>query len=1491
MKKLIFLCAFFICSISAFAQQQPITNWTARFDEAQSFIENKGQFTGRNRLPGSEILYAVDNGELQIFFTKQGVTYYVEKKFRNPDRKKGDRSKPKLLKEYEVTHLNWEGANPNVELKGFDMKPDHHTYSFINKETGEYGAYSEIYGYKKLVYKNLYPNIDVEYVIHPQGGIKYSVILHPGADASLIKMKYSGNDNVNLSAEGKVIIPTFLGNIVEHAPLTFYASNSSNIINSRFIQHNKTISFALGSYNNAEKIVIDPWVQTPTLPGSNCVWECEQDAAGNVYIIGGETPMRLQKYNDLGVLQWTYNTPYDTNSGDWLGTLATDRNGNSYVTNGSTAALSKIGTNGGPAIYSVGGGGLDEYWSVQFNCDQTKLVVGGTRLAPFSGRIFDINANNGSVISNIQTSGTRPGIGGLVQDPNEVRAISSSRNGKYYYLTLDSIGAINQNPTACGNAPLFFESHGYVFGYKSENYRPDNGNSGICAIRANDRFVYTQDGNTLDKRSLTNGAIVASVAIPGGISVGQFGFNQPGNSGIDIDSCGNVYVGSADRVIKYDANLNVITSTTLPFRVFDVTVSTNGNIIVAGASGDNTQARSGYVQSINMSACAPFTLICCDATVCPVGPYCLTGAPVNLSPVQSGGTWSGPGITNSSAGTFSPSVAGQGVHKIAYTLPCGSDTVEITVNDCSALSVCKEPNGDLTVSGGTGPYDWDYYETGSTTPITNEAECLACGYLWFGAPFNQCFSSFPIPADDCVIPTGWAPFATGTTVTPPSYPVRVTDVAGTILEVQNATSVPLCTTVVCPTITIAVSAQTNVTCNGANNGSATVNATGGAAPYQYTWQPGNLTGATRNNLAPGTYSITATDANSCTGTTSLTITQPAALTLNTTQTPATCSGGGSAGVTATGGTSPYTYTWSNGGTTATITNIAGGNYTVTVRDVNSCSATSSVTVGSSGGPTVSLSQQTNVTCFGADNGAITITVTGGVTPYGYTWSNGATTQNISNLAPGSYTVTVRDNNNCTSTLNVNITEPAAIAISGNVTNASCGVPDGAIDIAVTGGSTPYSFSWSNNATTEDLTNVTAGNYTVTVTDQNSCQETETVTIAAPGTMEVSLTVTDASCQGVSNGSIASTVTGGNTPYTYNWSNGTTTANAGSLSEGVYTLTVTDASNCSVVESDSVGTLLVINLGAVINLIDCSYDTIGAIKLLITGGTPPYTAQWSTADTGLTITDLSEGNYATTVTDANGCQADSVFALISRSGLNVTAAATGLSCSGTGTGSVQAVVIGNKPPYNYLWNTGDSTATLTGLPTGQYSVTVTDSLGCVDADTTVVGISGLVLEDKNLTLPQCKDTEDGAIEIIITNGTTPYSYLWSNGQDSMVAINLNAGVYIVTVTDANNCVLIDSTVLNALEDCDSLFMIYDVFTPNGDGMNDLWIIDGLQEFPDSEVQIFNRWGSLVYESKPYLNDWDGRSKKGEPLPTATYYYILKLNDGSNQTYSGAISLIR
>ncbi len=354
--------------------------------------------------------------------------------------------------------------------------------------------------------------------------------------------------------------------------------------------------------------------------------------------------------------QWTYNTPWDTVN-TWLGAMATDANGNSYVTAGSGAAIQKI-NNAGGMTWSKTGGALDEYWTIAFNCDQSKLIIGGTRLGVFPpagshGVIFDLNTSNGNVNSLQNVASQTPGI--VINDINEVRAISSSKNAKYYFLTLDTIGAISQNLNICSTDPIFANNSGYNFAYKSEYFRPNNGNAGICAIRANDKFCYTQNGTTVHKRSLVNGAILGSAAIPTGINTTTLGKNQPGNSGIDVDDCGNVYVGAGSRVIKYDANLNLLTSVSLPFAVFDVSVNTNGEVIICGGTGNSgSSTRTGYLQSVNMGSCAPFALVCCDATVCPAGPFCITDPSTTLVSATPGGVWSGPGITNAS--TWAPLV-------------------------------------------------------------------------------------------------------------------------------------------------------------------------------------------------------------------------------------------------------------------------------------------------------------------------------------------------------------------------------------------------------------------------------------------------------------------------------------------------------------------------------------------------------------------------------------------------------------------------------------------------------------------------------------------------------------------------------------------------------------------------------------------------------------------------------------------------------------------
>jgi len=827
--------------------------WQYEWAPPKSFIENKGQFS--NFYSSEKVLFAYDNGPTTIYFTKKGVRYSFLRRWYTPETaeerlqrrirkysaktwKEREEQKLKMNIETDVVIYEWLNANPNVQVNGVDETPDYHNYD-LRKKDGSTENVSFIKGYKKIVYKNIYPNIDIEFGFHKTDGIEYTVILHLGADISKFKMTYS--KDFIIDNEGNIRINTKFGDIIEYAPHAFYADNKNDVIKSEFIKNGNTISFKHGAYDPTKEVIIDPWIQTPSLPNSNGVWECERDAAGNVYIIGGDMPMKLQKYDTTGILQWTYNTPWDTAS-YWLGTLATDLQGNSFITAGSVGNLKKITTTNTVA-WSAGSttGGADEYWGIAFNCDQSKLIIGGTtgNMTQLEGAIFSANANNGTITDSVIVGWGN--MYGLPPSINEVRSITSSPNGRYYFLTLDTIGCLGE--CSSSQSILFRENSIYNLAYKCENYRPNNGNAGIKAIKAGRNFLYTQNGTHLHKRSLLTVNILDSVAIPGGISVTSLGQKQVGNSGIDIDSCGNVYVGSGNCVVKYDANLIFIDSVNLPFRVFDVAVSDNGSVIICGATGSNSSTnRIGFIQSVNLSACSPMLQNCSFTGICPAGPFCLDSPPTTLSVDTFGGTWHGSGI-DSLTGVFSPATAGLGIHTIAYNLPTISDSILITVDSCFTLNVCSELNGNISVSGGTAPYTWQKIAT-STSPITNLFECVACGYSW-NALLNQCVNGMT-PVTSC-INSYWSTFATGSNVIPPgTYPLRVLDISGGAAIINSFNSLPSCTT--CTQFDVILTNISNALCIGGSDGHFTATACGGTPPYNYTLMLDSDTVATYNYI-------------------------------------------------------------------------------------------------------------------------------------------------------------------------------------------------------------------------------------------------------------------------------------------------------------------------------------------------------------------------------------------------------------------------------------------------------------------------------------------------------------------------------------------------------------------------------------------------------------------------------------------------------------------
>jgi hypothetical protein len=288
---------------------------------------------------------------------------------------------------------------------------------------------------------------------------------------------------------------------------------------------------------------------------------------------------------------------------------------------------------------------------------------------------------------------------------------------------------------------------------------------------------------------------------------------------------------------------------------------------------------------------------------------------------------------------------------------------------------------------------------------------------------------------------------------------------------------------------------------------------------------------------------------------------------------------------------------------------------------------------------------TNVNCFGENNGAIDLSVSGGVSPYTYVWTTGALTQDVTGLLAGTYTVTVTDANGCTKTTSATVTEPPVLALSATVTNVLCnGNNTGAIDLTVTGGSPAYTYVWSNGANVQDPSNLSAGTYTVTVTDTHGCSKTISATVTQPPALSLSTTVTNILCNGSSTGAIDLTVSGGVMPYAYLWTNGATTQDISNLVAGTYTVTVTDANGCTKTTSVTITQPTALSLSSsIVNPSNC-FVADGSIDLSVSGGTSGYTYDWSndgpeTPDNDTQdLLNMVEGTYTVTVTDANGCTA-------------------------------------------------------------------------------------------------------------------------------------------------------------------------------------------------------------------------------------------------------------
>lgn len=527
------------------------------------------------------------------------------------------------------------------------------------------------------------------------------------------------------------------------------------------------------------------------------------------------------------------------------------------------------------------------------------------------------------------------------------------------------------------------------------------------------------------------------------------------------------------------------------------------------------------------------------------------------------------------------------------------------------------------------------------------------------------------------------------------------------------------------------------------------------------------------------------------------------------------------------GTPPYTYAWSNGVIdtsympTNTLPNVPAGTYSVTVSDVNGCSLTDQFTLVEVNPPIFIDLSSIDVLCHGDSTGSIFSSVSGGTPGYTYAWNpSGSTSANLIDIPAGFYTLTVTDAVGCTETDTITIHEPpTAVTVSTDtVIHILCyGDYTGSIQITASGGIPPYSYLWNTGSFNEDLTNIPAGNYSVTVTDANGCTYVVNETVTEPQELVASIAGTNISCYGYADGIADLTVTGGVQPYTYLWDNGITSEDLTNLFIGTYSVTVTDANGCQ----DSASVTLTQPAAPLSDSYEpthvlCYGDSTGAINYEVTGGTPPYSYQWSSGQTSQDLINIPAGTYTVTVTDLHNCTlVTSIDVIQPASPLSLTFDGHDVNCYGETSGYINSIVSGGTPGYYYSWSNGFIDPNIYNLAAGIYSLTVTDAHACT--------ITGSITIDEPDELVTSTDTSEticiGQTTTLIgsvTGGIPPYNYFWNTG-DNTTTIQVSPVVttdYTFHATDANGCVSNYSTVTVNVNPPLSLVLIaddYDICT--------------------------------------------------------------------------------
>ena len=1423
------------------------------------FLENMGQMTDTDHKPVPFVLFKVSAPGMDVYLTEKGLTYVFVKIEEGHEKDRSIMQTGQEKKEKKI-EMSW----VNLHLSGASIKRDNiiKTGESVQDFNYFYGHCPDgIYGvkeYEGITVKDVYPGIDWVLYGSNKTGMKYDFVVHPGADPNLVKLIYESEKPLNMDLEGNLHLQTPLGKLTEEAPYCYLQESRLEIpslYNIRTLDdHHTEVTFQLSPLNREEGVenlkskvqtlIIDPQLVWATLYGGisfEGVKGTAVDNEGNItavgYVGGPGFPFQhwgtynqivyggaehdgfIMRFTNTGILTWA--TYYGGLLPELAFSVACDAAGNIYVT-GWTASPDFPLQNRAGAYNSANGG------------------------------IFILCFTN----TGIRTWATRYGTG------------EDGGNS----ISCDGTGNV------------------YVTGYTTSAYFPTQYRAGA--------YNQTSHGGNDD-------AIILRFTIMGVLDWATYFGGRGWEEGrsIAFDGSNNVYIagvtGSLDfpiqpRIGAYNqANLGGGED------AFILRFTSGGTLTWSTYYGDSGGEKANS--------------IACDRS----GNVYITGDVVgNRIPTQ---PWVGAYNQNVFGGGFRDifilRFTNTGVLSWATFYGGSGDDWNKDANNNLAIDNCGNVYVSFTTrstnlftfgNSGCGQY-YDPSHNGDNDifliKFSNAGAVLWATY--FGGNAKEYRQPIALDNNGNLFASGeFFQSSVGTTntypLTDPGGGAYFDSIPSGLDESFFAKFVPVYT------VSQSQINSTNCLCNGsASVDILTCDAT------TLLWS----TGATTNSitdLCPGTYSVVISTYCRNDTTISFTISGSIAPALTTNTTGPSCNGdnNGSATVNATDGTPPYTYLWETGGTSATENNLAAGTYQVRVTDASNCMDSIIATVIEPSILSVVVNNVKDV-CNGIDDGSIDIGVSGGTPVYSYNWSNGATTEDAGNLPAGTYKCIVTDINDCKDSITATVTAPPALeVVIDSLTHVYCGGGnDGSVYISVAGGTPPYGYTWSNGASSEDINNLTAGNYSIIVNDAKGCSVSIDTTLTEPPTIVISFDAVHLLCNNDSNGIATANVTGGYPPYTYRWSSlGSSDATVTNLKAGTYEVLVTDSIDC---EQTAIVTInepapLVVTLPQDVSL--CEGDSI-ILDATVTGGISPYTYSWDPGgmnNSSITVSPSNTTTYRISVTDANNCIAapDSVTVTFNALPVVFFTADPESGCAPL------CVLFNNTTPNtataNWSFGNGNSGtgSAITNCYTdpGVYSValTVTDGNGCTNSLSApdLIEVFPSPVAHFTMTPPQVAPMSTPVLFKDQSIGANHWLWNFGDGVNTTSILKYpifvygESGSYTVSLIVTNNDGCTDTTSHTII--IEPVFSIYipNAFTPDGDGINDSFIPQGA-EFIDFEMEIYNRWGEKIYYTANIDRAWDGKSKSGNEIQEGVYVYKIWVKDFKDEIhyYVGNVTLIK